>query len=254
MEQDSIIISRIKDKLERCSSGYYPTSTGFLDSHEQALAETAIRKYGAGVHALFYGGYEDAERRILLCLPSDWPIEAADVAAELLCVLRVATVGTTKPLTHRDYLGALLGLGLDRSISGDILVRPDGADVIITSSIADFLLHEFTKVGRCLITTKLVDLSDLIVPAPTLERIRDTVPSLRLDNIVSSAFRLSRKAAVEAIAAGLVSVNHIEANKPDAKVDEGASIVLRGKGKVVLALVGGESKKSRIWVEFDKYV
>jgi len=255
MEHDNLIISRINDKLDQCLGGYYVTSTGFLDAHGQSVALQTIRKSGAGVQAVFYGGYENAERRLLLCLPLDWPIDATAEAAELICVLRVKLLGSSsRPLTHRDYLGAMLGLGLDRSISGDILVGPDGADIIVTTAIADFLAREFTQVGRAEVKCSVLPLAELIVPDQRTEILKDTVPSLRLDNIVSSAFKISRKLAAEAISGGLVSVNHIEATKPDARVDEGSTLVLRGKGKAVLLEIGGESKKGRLWIVIKRYI
>lgn len=92
------------------------------------------------------------------------------------------------------------------------------------------------------------------MPEERVEYIRDSVSSLRLDSIVSSAFRLSRGRAAEAIKHGIVSVDHAECVKPDASVKEGSSIVLKGKGKAVLEETGGESKKGRIRIVIKKYI
>jgi RNA-binding protein YlmH len=148
----------------------------------------------------------------------------------------------------------MLGLGIDRSVTGDILVRDDGADIIIVPEIADFLLDEYVQVGRTHITRELKPLSELILPEVRTQIIRDTVPSARLDTIIASAFKLSRSKASEAIRGGVVSVDHIECLKPDARVEEGAILVLRGKGKAVLKEIGGESKKGRTWVIIEKYI
>ena len=157
-------------------------------------------------------------------------------------------------LTHRDYLGSLLGLGIDRSVTGDILVREDGADIIIVPEISGFLLAEYNQAGRIHFSTEVVPLTELTVPESRKEIIRDTVPSVRLDSIVSSAFRLSRAKAAEAIRGGIVSVDHIECLKPDMRVEEGSVIVLRGKGKTVLRSIGNESKKGRLWIVLEKYI
>ena len=253
MTHDELVISRIEDKIRQCRDGYYVTSTGLLDSHEQALAKSVMRK-ASDVKTFLYGGYDGAERRMLICVPADLPMTQDEAAEGLLEVLRISKPSISLELTHRDYLGSLLGLGIDRSVTGDILVRSDGADVIIVPEIADFLLSEYTQAGRTHITAKVVPLTELKVPEIRTEIIRDTVPSCRLDTVISSAFRLSRAKAAEAIRGGIVSVDHIECLKPDARVEEGSSLVLRGKGKAVLREVGGESKKGRIWIVIERHV
>jgi RNA-binding protein YlmH len=148
----------------------------------------------------------------------------------------------------------MLGLGIDRSVTGDILVREDGADIIIVPEIAEFLMSEYIQVGRTVIRTEKVPAEELIIPEVKVQMIHDTVPSVRLDNVVSSAFKISRSKAAEAIRGGIVSVDHIECLKPDAKLEEGQTLVLRGKGKAILKELGGESKKGRIWISIARYI
>lgn len=253
MTKDELIISRIEDKIEQCREGYYVTNTGLLDSHEQALAASASRNV-AGVRCLMYGGYDEAERRMLVCVPSEIPMSDAEAAADLLAVLRVTKPAISRELSHRDYLGSVLGLGIDRSVTGDILVRPDGADIIIMPEIAEFLLREFRQVGRTNIRTQLVPIEQLSIPEMKTQTIRDTIPSARLDSVVASAFRLSRSKAAEAIRGGIVSLDHAECLKPDARVEEGQTLVLRGRGKAVIDEIGGESKKGRIWISIRRYI
>ena len=253
MTRDELILSRIEDKIRQCRDGYYVTATGLLDSHEQALARSVMRR-SSDVRTFLYGGYDGADRRMLVCSPADIPMTEEEAAEGLLAVLRVTKPAISAKLTHRDYLGSLLGLGIDRSVTGDILVRSDGADIIIVPEIADFLVSEYTQAGRTHISAEVVPLEELCVPQAHIEIIRDTVPSCRLDTVVSSAFRLSRAKAAEAIRAGIVSVDHIECLKPDARVEEGSSIVLRGKGKAVLRETGGESRKGRIWIVIERYI
>lgn len=252
MTRDELTISRIEDIISQCRDGYYVTATGLLDSHEQALARAASRN-AAGVRSLMYGGYPGAERRMLVCVPADIPMTDEEATEDLLCILRVTKPAISRELTHRDYLGSMLGLGIDRSVTGDILVREDGADIIVLPDIADFLAREYEQVGRVHVKAEKTRLSELIIPEQKTRIIRDTVPSARLDNIISAAFKLSRTKAAEAIRGGIVSVDHIECLKPDAKVEEGSSLVLRGKGKAVLKEIGGESKKGRSWIVIEKY-
>ena len=201
-----------------------------------------------------YGGYADAERRMLVCIPADLPLSDEEAVEGLAQVLRVTKPAISRDLTHRDYLGSLLGLGIERRLTGDILVREDGADIFIVPEIADFLLREYHQAGRTEVKTEIVSVDEAIVPEMRSEMIRDTVSSVRLDSVISSAFRLSRSKAAEAIRSGLVSVDHIECLKTDAKVEVGAVLVLKGKGKAVLEEIGKESKKNRTWIRIKRFL
>ena len=217
MTKDELITARIEDKISQCRDGYYVTSTGLLDTHEQALAIAASR-HAAGVRTFMYGGYDEAERRMLVCVPRDLPLNDEEAAEGLLRVLRVRLPAISRELSHRDYLGSLLGLGIDRRLTGDILVRPDGADILIVPGIEEFLLKELHRIGSVEVKTEAVSAGELIIPVARVEFIKDSVSSVRLDSIVSSAFRISRGKAAEAVRRGLVSVDHAECVKPDAAV------------------------------------
>ncbi len=257
MTRDELVIAKIEDVIRKCAEGYYVTATDFLDSHEQALAGQVARsaKTGiSGVRTFLYGGYEDAERRMLICVPSEIPMSDDEARDGLLKVLRASRRIGGRELTHRDYLGSLLGLGIERRVIGDILVRSDGADVIILADIEEFLMREYSKAGRTELSTETLPIEELCVPELRTQEIRDTVPSARLDTIVASAFKMSRAKAAEAIRAGIVSTNHVENTKPDARLDEGTIIVVKGRGKAALTEIGGESKKGRLWIRIKRYI
>ena len=253
MTKDELTIAKIEDRIIQSRDGYYVTATGFLDSHEQALARKASM-HAAGVRTLMYGGYDDAERRMMVCIPADLPVSDEEATAGLLSVLRVSVQAGSRSLNHRDYLGSVLGLGIERRLTGDILVRENGADIFIVPDIADFLLKEYCQAGRTPVRTELVSAGEVIIPEMRFEIIRDTVSSVRLDSVVSTAFRLSRGNAAEAIRRGLVSVNHVECLKTDTKIEEGSALVLKGKGKAVLEEIGDESRKNRTWIRIKRYI
>jgi len=253
MTDDELIIAKTEDKVTQAADGYYVTNTGLMDTHEQAVAGSVINR-APGVRCFMYGGYQDAERRMLVCVPKDYPVSDEEASEGLLKVLRVKKPAISGQLTHRDYLGSILGLGIERRLIGDILVREDGADIIIVPEIAGFLLSEYHQAGRTDLKVSVAEVSELIVPDGRTELIRDTVSSLRLDSVVSSAFRLSRGKAAEAVKGGLVSVDHIECLKPDARLEEGSVLVLKGKGKAVLQEVGEGSRKGRLRIVIKKYI
>ncbi len=121
------------------------------------------------------------------------------------------------------------------------------------AEIADFIKLNYDKAGRTSLSVEILPVSDLHIEPARIESRHDTVASLRLDSIVASAFRLSRAKAAEAIRRGLVSVNSAEALKTDMEVEEGDRIVLRGQGKVILAEVGGATRKDRTRITINAY-
>ena len=259
---DELLIARLEDLIQQAADNYMMTAGDFLDMHQRKIASDYCKGRKLPVRYMFYGGYDDAERCMTVFLP-DY-IETADDGvpgeiAELVRVIRVSVPKGGRGLTHRDYLGSLLALGLDREVTGDILVRqPDeknggGADIIVETGVAEFIEMNYDKAGRTNLTVQVLPIAELDMGTQNIVQKHDTVASLRLDNIVSSAFALSRAKAAEAIRRGIVSVNSVEALKVDQEVSEGDRIVLRGKGKAVLTEAGGRSRKDRIIVTFNLY-
>lgn len=277
MNDDKLILAQAEDRLEQCQAYDMLTHTGFLDARQQSLVRRAFGERRGDVRIAYYGGYGDADRVIMAALPYYMQFEESfgmqdatrdeerdadgtpEAVRELLTVIR-ATVpkGSTasrsgRALSHSDYLGALTGLGLKRTVIGDILVRDDGADIIVLTDIADFLMNTFASAGRSHLSLERLPIEALKLPERTVTEIHDTVASLRLDALLAAAFRLPRGKAADAIRQGLVFVDHLEATKADMSVEEGAELVIRHKGKVRLAAVGGRSRKDRINVTFEKY-
>lgn len=248
--EERILLARVLDKYEQCNTRNIPTHTGFLSPAEQQSVRDLLS--AAGIHDgfSFLGGYARAERRMLCFLPS-WQEEAdeADVMAALRC-----TFYDEGALTHRDFLGSLMGLQLTREKIGDILVTPKSADLIVSCDIAGHLLQSFTSAGRVKLSVTQIALSELAVPALNVKEIRDTVATLRLDAVTATGFSMSRAKAQELIAAGRVQLNYRETLKSDASVSEGDVVSARGLGKFEIAEVGGKSKKGRTGITLRRYL
>ena len=248
-KEDQFLLTHTDDLRKRCEMRNVPTHTAFLDLRQQSLIAAYLRNT-AGIQPRFLGGYEDAERCVCAFLPEYMDVETFD---GITCIRIQTASALPNPLTHRDYLGALMGLGLKRETIGDILVRDDGADIVVLSDISGYLCEHFTGAGRARFHAVPIDRSALIVPPVQTTVERDTVPSLRLDCVLASAFHLSRTAAGEYIEAGSVFVNALQIVKKDCKVEEGDKITLRGRGKAKLKAVLGRSKKGRIFIEIERY-
>ena len=249
-EDDRLLLSRLLDRLETCRSRAYMTATRFLDPHERALAEEAVRLSGAWSECVFFGGYTDAERVTALFFPDYLTPEQA--AADAPVALLRAEKSPTDTLTHRDYLGALMSLQIERAMVGDILVHETGADIFVLREVADFLLLNFGRAGRRRITLSEVPLSDLRRAAADEVEGEGSVASLRLDSVAALIFGLSRSQAQEQISHGSVYLNHRACPKPDHEVGEGDRITLRGHGRAKVTALGGVSRKGRQFVRFTK--
>lgn len=155
-------------------------------------------------------------------------------------------------LSHPDYLGALLGLGLERKVLGDVLAFEDKAYVYVKKSFSDFICQNLISVGRAkVIAEEIPDLPEDALPKFSPETI--IVSSLRLDRILSTTFRLSRSKAQKAIEEGLVLLDGSPATRPDFLLSEGIRISFRHHGKIRLRKFSGRSKKGSYILEIDRY-
>jgi RNA-binding protein YlmH len=254
MTENERLLSLVSDKIRKTENAYMLTHTNFLSLSERSLVTACCKESGA--QFTFWGGYPESERTVLFILPDymtadeHFPSEEDDP----LCLLYCRTSAQAKKLTHRDYLGSLLSLGIERSVIGDILVRDDGADIIILKTIADYLLANYEKAGHIPLKCEILPIEKLVPPEQKTVTVRESVASVRLDSIVSAVFGFSRTTACEHIAKGLVFVNDTQTEKPDAKLNIGDKIVVRGFGKAYFKEIGGTTRKGRLSVLFEKYI
>ena len=242
---ERVLLAHILDKCEQSRNRNIPSATDFLSPAEQRSAQDLL--HAAAIHDgyAFCGGFERAERRMLLFLP-DWQEEADE--SEYMTALR-CTYRKEDTLTHRDFLGSLMAQGVTREKLGDILVSEGSS-----RDIAPYLLQNVTSAGRVKLSVSEIELSDLSVPELKVKEIRDTVSTLRLDAVAASGFSMSRGKAQELISSGCVQLNHRETLKSDAPVAQGDVISVRGLGKFEVAEVGGLSKKGRTALLLRRYL
>ena len=248
MEDD--LIRRAEDLAAQCERRGSVTHTRFLTPAECAQLE-AWATHSPQARLLLHGGYDGAERRVGFFLP-DWMEPDAFDPTEYICAAE-GTAAFGAP-GHRDWLGAALGLGIERDCLGDILIDGSRAVLLCLPSVLQHLLLNLDKVGRCGVRLRELPLGEIAAPERVMEERVFSVQSPRLDAVCAGAFRLSRTAAAEAIAAGLLSLNYAVCCKADAPVREGDILSLRGKGKAAV-LDGGsrESKKGRLFVKIGLY-
>ena len=204
-----------------------------------------------GLHT--FGGYEGAERQMLVYLPDYLEEDALyDEDSPIVCLRAEFFQGDS--LSHRDFLGALMGAGIGRETVGDICVDSGSCDFFVTGEIAPYILQSFTSAGRTRLRMRQIPLSEAHIPEPEVKEIRDTLASLRLDSVISAGFRIGRSLAAQYVSAGKAAIDGLPCEKPDKAVAEGMKISVRGLGKIKLANVNGQTKKGRISVTIHRYV
>ncbi|MGE4548652.1 MAG: RNA-binding protein [Intestinibacillus sp.] len=249
-EEDRVLLAQALDKLDTCRTRGYQTNTRFLDLRERTLVAEAVRLAGGEAESVMAGGYPDAERVCTVFYP-DY-LTAGDALSRdnsPLAVLRAAK-HPADTLTHRDYLGALMGLQVKRECVGDIVVHDEGADLVVLRDVADFLLLHFDRAGRKRLTLCEIAPEALRMPQDTGEEKEGSVASLRLDAVTAMLFGLSRAEAQEQIAKGQVFLNFLACQKPEKEVCGGDRITLRGMGRARITALSGISRKGRQFLRY----
>ena len=247
---DKVLLAKIWDKINTGIRKNIPSNTGFLSPRELDMTRYLFGQ-PEGLYA--FGGYPDAERQMLIYLP-DYLDESTLTGNDspLVCLRAAFYEGDT--LSHRDFLGALMGAGIARETVGDICVGKDSCDFFVTAEIAPYILQNFISAGRTKLRLSQIPLSQVSVPEPETKEIRDTLASLRLDSVISAGFRIGRSLATQYVTAGKAAINGLPCEKPDKVVEEGTKVSVRGLGKIKLKSVNGQTKKGRISVVIDRYV
>ncbi len=247
--ENSELLRRAEDLLRRCEKNGVLTATNFLTPAERFRLERWA-KTQPGCRMVFSGGHPDCERTVGFFLPDyleeEWlPLDEHIRAFELS-----APFGSPG---HRDYLGALLGMGIGRERLGDIWVKENTAVIFCLPGVEKHLLS-IDKVGHDTVRARSVSLGEVMPPERKVKQKSFSVQSLRLDAVVGGLFDLSRTEAARQVEAGTVSLNYEICDRCDAPVHEGDILSLRGKGKGRITGLGGTSRKGRQFVNGEIYL
>ena len=248
--EDRLLLAKLWDKITAGIRKNIPANTCFLSPRELEMAQYLFGDV-PGLYA--FGGYADAERKMLIYLP-EYLEEDALYDSDSPCVCLRASFYQADSPSHRDFLGALMGAGIGRETVGDICVGKSQCDFFVTAEMAPHLLQSFTSAGRAKLHLSQISLTQAQIPKPEVREIKDTLASLRLDSVISSGFRIGRSLASQYISAGKASIDGLPCEKPDKPVAEGSRVSVRGLGKIRLVQINGKTKKDRISVVIHRYV
>ena len=277
-DQRRLLILRAAELSARGENSAVASS--FLTPAEQRTVFEAQKGSGGCDRLFLWGGYSGATRRKAVFLPL-WAVPDGDIPdryepfseerenyfvrtlteygqedilRDFICPLRLLSGGYT-PINHRDWLGALMALGLKRNVIGDIVKssEPEGTYLFCDVKSADFIKSELTRAGRDAVTCEDVPEGEKIVPVKDFEKISFTAASPRADAVVRSLCALSREKAAEIILSGLVELNYFPLSDTTKHISPGDVISVRGYGKFVIDSTDGTTKKGRTRIEVRKY-
>lgn len=265
MQDMDIVAGRITDLWNRTLNGEYINHTNFMAPDQQAFAMQVLRdehiptKEGSGAYSLWAGGHEEADRRALVFVPAylDEALARAQIMSgeEVLTCVRIRPVQArfSDPLTHRDYLGSILNLGITREQVGDILPDEGGAWVFVIREIAPFVCDELRRVRHTSVYCEIVPPSSCTAVIRT-RQCSGSVSSERLDSLVALVFHLSRAGAQQLIEHEKIQVEGRTVTSLSYRPAAGERISVRGHGKFRYLGAGGLTRKGRIIVQYALYL
>lgn len=248
-DQDAFFKNRVDDLKNMAFQREIVTFTDFLDLHQLHMIKDLKNSF-PGIITETSGGYEYAERQMAAFIPDalsyEWEFP-------IRCLKIVKSGGKFQErLRHRDYLGAMVHLGVERSMLGDILTSGDAAWFFCVDTMADFFTRELTKVRRTLVETQILPPTETI-PEPARKPVRGTVSSVRLDAVLSIAFGGSRTKLTPLVQGGKVYVNGCLVTSNGYTLREGDIVSVRGKGKFQFLQVLSQTKKGRYAILLEVY-
>lgn len=258
MQKEELLKKRFSELSKLAYERSFVTYTDFLNLNELNILHTLPKGMLYTSYHTF-GGYASAERRMAAFLP-DAPCLRADAPEDAMCgypmrVLRIAPLGKkfAEKLSHRDYLGAILNLGIDRCKIGDILVDEDGAVMFVQEKLASYLMEELTRIRHTAVLVRVEDAAGITF-APAYEEKKGTLASVRLDALLALAFSESRSRLVSLIEGGKIFVNGRLITTNSYTPEDGDVISARGYGKFIYQGESSRTKKGRIGVVIHKFI
>ena len=253
--EDKLLISKMFDKMEFCKKRNRITHTDFLDLYEQKILQKILNSYDGKY--LFYGGIENAERKILVFYPKEMEEDRLKKELESILVgIRIILPPMLQgEYSHRNYLSGIIKIGIKREKTGDILFDETGADIIAIKDSSEYIASGLGDLKRFQSSNiKIIQIDELRKPNINLKEIKLVVPSLRLDAIVSELAKTSRSKANEIIDSGRVWINDENEYKHTKQVKEKDKIVIRGKGKYIFDSIEGNTRKDNYIIKILKYI
>ncbi len=269
MEEKSrdFLAGRIRDLATRAYMNNFVTHTDFLSVSELATFHQILTSEGVpssvheycGARFVIYGGFEDAERAMVCFLP-EYMDEETFIMSEkseqtvLSCIcIKPLNAKFSDDLNHRDYLGSLMNLGIERDQIGDILTGTNQAYVFATPDIATMICKELIRIRHTSVKCEIVNASECEI-RPEFEEISGSVASERTDAVLAFVYHLSRSEAQKLIESESVFIDGRTAYSGGYDLKEGARVSVRGHGKFIYLGVDNTTRKGRLFIKVKKFI
>ncbi len=250
-DEERLICNRLLDMANNCYYRNIPVTTDFLDLNSQSLFH-GITSGLPDVKWIMNGGYDMAERKVITFLPSYCDTDSAPRGYSIIQIQPVNRK-FSEELNHRDYLGAILNLGITRNKIGDILVTEDSAYFFCMEGIQEYVLENLTKVKHTFVQCRIINDMEFDYE-PEFREIRGSIASLRLDSVIALGFNSSRSHLITYIEEGKISVNGRIITSNAYNIKPGDIISVRGLGKIKFISELSSTKKGRLMVLIYKYI
>lgn len=250
--EERLLFAKAIDQAWASMKRREPMFTDFMDRGKCTRFAERLRGI-RGLQIFCYGGTEDAERQRMGFAPAEDALAAADFPIHIIKIRRKSKKFGQTDLSHRDYLGSILGLGIDRSKLGDILITEDAAVCFAAEEIAPYICTMLEQVSKTAVIAEETTDTDAI-PLRRTERRRITAASLRLDAVAGEVFHLARGKVQNLIGAEKAAVNWNIVTNVSCLLREGDMVSLRGYGRFRVGAIGGKTKKDRMGLEIEQYI
>lgn len=249
-KEEELLAKRIQDLAGLADRTGRVTFTDFLNLNEQNILHQTLQKF-SWIRGETFGGYEGAERQIAAFVPDAFSYPPA---YPITCI-RITPLNRrfAEELSHRDILGALMRLGIERSKMGDIALCQEESFLFCHQDMAEVIRGDLTRIRHTSVKCELCDLTGFHYQ-PKLQPLRGSVASVRLDAVMAVAFQASRSSLLSLIGGGYVFVNGRLVTSNGYALKEGDIISARGYGKFRFDGAVGQTKKGRCMVEIQKYI
>lgn len=248
-KDEQLIQKRMKDLAYQADSKGYTTFTDFLNLNEMNILYSSLKELPP-VKYLLWGGYEEAERKVLSFYTDTISTEEFDI---IILEIKPMNQKFSDELSHRDYLGAILNLGIDRSKLGDILIKDNVGYVFTNQVIGNYIIEHLTKIKHTNVTCCMCMHGDIDIK-PTFKEIKGSISSIRLDAIIALAFQTSRSSMTGLISGGKVFVNGKLIQSNSYVLKEGDIVSVRGHGRFIFQGITNQTKKGRLFAMVSKYI
>ena len=248
MAQKDFLSERLEESAKTASERMIRIYTDFYEPNLQHIIERETGRY-PGSGCAFFGGHEYTERKMLCIHPrgeepsrEDFPIDCVQIP-----------LPKKSGISHRDVLGSVLALGIERDQTGDITVRDNLVQLFVSKPIGQLIADELRQIGKHEVRARIAAPDEVKVYEPRFTPVSVIIPSMRIDALIHAVYRLSRSEASAFVKGEKVFINHEAVNKPGRDVKEGDIVSVRSKGRFIVEKVAGQTKKGNIKIDVKKF-